>query len=326
MRLRFGFEKVVIPDELKVVLRLASGAELDTKGDGNSTNQTFDDSFDEKAIGIDLAYVEYSPKWWREAVKNTELTLLLGKFKNPLTTTSLLWDSDINPEGASEILVIRPNKDTEIYLVGGQWFAEEESGAADTTLVVGQLGMKGKLGKDVSYNIATAYHHWINAHKTSTFGSNANGNSTTGGVLDFNDWETVDIYGELGFKVPVGAKKLPLKIYGHGVWNIGDPTTANASSGEGDETFGWEAGVKLGKASEKGTWEFGYAYKHIERNAVLGIFTDSDFGGTDRRGHVVKFGYALAKNVTFGVALIVTERINGTEDRVLVQTDLVIKF
>ena len=65
-----------------------------------------------------------------------------------------------------------------------------------------------------------------------------------------------------------------------------------------DLDTGWLAGFNWGKASNPKTWEFGYAYGVIEKDAQFGQFVDSDFGGgvTDVDGSVIKFGYAPAKN------------------------------
>jgi len=57
-------------------------------------------------------------------------------------------------------------------------------------------------------------------------------------------------------------------------------------------------GVKFGKAKNKGQWEFGYVYQDLEADALLGLLTDSDFGGggTDSKGHILKGSYAIVKN------------------------------
>ena len=65
-----------------------------------------------------------------------------------------------------------------------------------------------------------------------------------------------------------------------------------------DLDTGWLAGFNWGKASNPRSWEFGYAYGLIEKDAQFGQFVDSDFGGgvTDVDGSVFKIGFAPAKN------------------------------
>ena len=55
-----------------------------------------------------------------------------------------------------------------------------------------------------------------------------------------------------------------------------------------------------GRASDPRSWEIGYFYQLLEKDALFGQFIDSDFGAgnTDARGSVVKLGYAPARNWT----------------------------
>jgi hypothetical protein len=70
------------------------GFELETNTGGDSANQSFGNGFSKAGINIGLAYLQWRPTDW--------LTLVGGKQRNPLYTTDLTWDPDINPEGTSE--------------------------------------------------------------------------------------------------------------------------------------------------------------------------------------------------------------------------------
>lgn len=65
-----------------------------------------------------------------------------------------------------------------------------------------------------------------------------------------------------------------------------------------DNDTGYAIGIKYGKASAKGTWDISYTYKKLEADAVIGLLTDSDFGGggTDAKGSIFKGTWALRKN------------------------------
>ncbi|MBT8092334.1 MAG: putative porin, partial [Gammaproteobacteria bacterium] len=87
-RTRFGLSAKVT-DDVKFVFQLATGGNNPV-----STNQTFDDGFSTKDIGVDLAYVD-----WKI---NDNVTFYGGKMKNPLFKAGgvpLIWDGDLNPEG-----------------------------------------------------------------------------------------------------------------------------------------------------------------------------------------------------------------------------------
>src|SRR5690606_6544567 len=60
----------------------------------------------------------------------------------------------------------------------------------------------------------------------------------------------------------------------------------------------WSAGVVLGKASNRRTWELGASYHVIEKDALFGQLIDSDLGAgmTDSAGWVLRAGYAPLPN------------------------------
>ncbi len=62
-----------------------------------------------------------------------------------------------------------------------------------------------------------------------------------------------------------------------------------------------------------GDWNMNFAYRYIQRDAVLDAFTDSQFhnGGTDAKGWVVGTQYGLAKNTWVNMQWYSTEAIDG---------------
>jgi hypothetical protein len=69
------------------------GVQLVTGQASDSDNQTFENGFSDYGIFISRAYLGWHATDW--------LTLVGGKQPNPLYTTELVWDSDINPTGVS---------------------------------------------------------------------------------------------------------------------------------------------------------------------------------------------------------------------------------
>jgi hypothetical protein len=76
--------------------KFTGGIELETNTANDSANQTFGNAYNKYAINVGLAYLQWKPTDW--------LTIVGGKQHNPLYTTDLVWDPDINPEGGSEAL------------------------------------------------------------------------------------------------------------------------------------------------------------------------------------------------------------------------------
>ena len=72
------------------------GFELESNTADDSANQSFGNAFSKASANIGLVYLQWKPLDF--------LTVTGGKFKNPLYTTDLTWDPDINPEGGAEAL------------------------------------------------------------------------------------------------------------------------------------------------------------------------------------------------------------------------------
>ncbi len=94
-RLRLGLRGTLVDDWF-------FGLRLETSTNPRSTNITFGDdsgvngpfSKDSDRISVGQAYFGY------RGVR--DLTLTVGKMQNPFITTSMTWDSDINPEGLAQ--------------------------------------------------------------------------------------------------------------------------------------------------------------------------------------------------------------------------------
>ena len=73
---------------------------------------------------------------------------------------------------------------------------------------------------------------------------------------------------------------------------------------------GWLVGFAAGKLKQPGSWMVSYNYRELERDAVVGAFTDSDFrgGGTDGKGHEFAGAVQVAGNTAFEVTYFLDTR------------------
>lgn len=72
-----------------------AGFALETGQAADSGNQTFQGGNDDYSIFLARAYIGWQP--------NLNWAFVVGKQKQPIYATDLRWDSDINPQGASEV-------------------------------------------------------------------------------------------------------------------------------------------------------------------------------------------------------------------------------
>ena len=301
-RARLGLE-AKLNDEVKVVVGLATGGDSPV-----STNQTFDDGFSTKDIGLDLAYVD-----WKI---NDTLNFFGGKIKNPLFRaggTGLIWDGDLNPEG----FALTYSNDG-LFATVGAYSAEERSSADDSLLYTLQAGYKFAAADNVDVTAGVGYFAYTDTVGNAPFyNGRAQGNTVDASGDYLFDYKNTELFAQLDTEL----SGWPLRIFVHATQN-------NEVSAE-DTAIAF--GAKLGSAKSEGDVEFGWSYQEIEADAVVGTFSDSDFGGggTDSDGHILKAKYAYRNNIFLGGTLFINEidRVQGTEhDYSRLQLDVEFKF
>ena len=103
----------------------------------------------------------------------------------------------------------------------------------------------------------------------------------------------------------------------------------NQTADENDEAYAF--GFKYGAAKNKGEWQFGYVYQKLEADSLLGLLTDSDFGGggTNSKGSIIKGSYAIYKNFNANLTYFVNDVGLDLEDPIdfkRLQLDLSFKY
>jgi hypothetical protein len=184
IRLRFNAE-AQLNDQFKGGFSFASG----DLNNPISTNQTANQYATRKPIEIDRAYATYNPSWFRP------LTLTGGKFAYPWFNTELVWDKDLNPEGAAETLAFNVKTPVlkKFSLVGFQLpFAENKRTAANdkslySTMVYGeQLQTFWQLGNRIKLSAYTSFYDWKYADSIAFSVVTANNASPDNGLLTLN--------------------------------------------------------------------------------------------------------------------------------------------
>ncbi|MCB1582012.1 MAG: putative porin [Xanthomonadales bacterium] len=302
-RIRFRLGATAeVNDDLSVGFRLASGGD-----DPTSTNQTLDDAFSTKGIQLDLAYFDY---------KLTDaLTLTGGKMKNPFyipAKTPVFWDGDLNPEGFA---LGFDNDGWEGVLAG--FSVDERSSADDVLLFGGQLTKTVELGEGKLVAGLGYYDYQELQGSTPLYDGKARGNTLDAAgkmAYDFNIFE-----GLIEYKTNLAS--LPFSVF----------ATYYQNTEADDLDTGYALGFGLGKVSDAGSWSLGYSYLDLEADSVYALFNDSDFAGgeTDSKGHILKAGYGLRKNMALGLTYISSEQDQSKAtqtDYDRLQMDLAIKF
>ena len=291
IRARLGAYTEINP-QVNTGIRIATGG----GDDARSTNQDLDNYFDKKQLWLDQAYIDYHPT----AVK--DLHLIGGKMPQPwVSTGDVIWDSDINPEGVAATYKHNlGNSGVEMFGSAGYYTLKDNVDGEgvqfrhDLSMYAGQLGTRFAPTDSLKVTLGGSVYGYKNdddskcpttGTKTTPCALAVNGNSTS----EFRLYE--------GFgQVDIANLPLPLSLYGQYVHN---------AATDSDQDDAWLVGFK----SKLDAFSLDYNYRDVQRNAVVGAFTDSDFanGTTGSRGHKVKLGYEIDKNFGVGVTYYLTK-------------------
>lgn len=292
---------------IEVGLGLASGGD-----DPVSSNQTLGGGGSTKDLRIDLAYFDW------DGLKDTNV--YGGKFSNYIHRSgknALLWDGDWRPEGTG----IKWNNGLFFANGLGTWIeSDSNSKKGQSFAYLTQLGIKFPIGDSVKMTAGVGYHVFDTAGNGSYFGEDDDffGNSFDPVTKTYlYDYEELELFADLSFD----AFGYPMTVFGNYVQN----------QAVDDNDTGYAFGIKYGAAKNKGEWQFGYVYQRLEADAVLGLLTDSDFGGggTNSKGSILKGSYAFARNFNFNVTYFINDVGLQLEDPIdfkRLQLDLSFKY
>jgi hypothetical protein len=321
IRARLGAE-AKLTDQLKAGLELSTG-----DADPISGNQTLGDGFAKKPFQLSLAYVDYA--FFSE--KTHKLNAIAGKMKNPFLAVAedLVWDSDATPEG----LALRGqigNDAATLMVNAGSFWVQERSADDDLMLYAGQLAAKIHLPKEATLTLGAAVYAFQDIQgqdvidwedRNSSFG-NSTVDGSVGGDTTNKAWKTEFLPVVPFAKLDLDVAGLPVALFVQQVTNVDAD----------EEDQGFSAGLSLGKAKDPKSWEIGYSYAELEKDAVVGFLTDSDRwgGGTDGNSHRIYGKVQVLKNLQVAATYLTGEKKISdpakTADYDRLQIDLAVKF
>jgi hypothetical protein len=299
---------------------------------GDDTNPTPSDKTKD-TIGIGQAYLGWRASDWLE--------LTVGKMPMPLYVTPMIWDSDINPEGAAEKFKYSVG-DVDLFATFGQFMYQDSNPdnsipSADTFLLAWQLGTTVKLAKDTTFKIAPVLYNYTghgqnNGLNQPFSGQGQNGlNPNTPGYNQngINDLLVLETPAEFNFKL--GEHKA--RVFGDFAYNFSGDSRAQAAVGatapDGNLPFAitgqnkayqvgvgyGNLGLVYGQTAKKNTWEARVYWQHVEQYAADVNLLDSDFfeGRANLQGVYAAFAYsitdAIIGTVRYGYAQSINSRL-----------------
>jgi hypothetical protein len=277
--------KQKIEDKLIYQLALRSGTTSPV-----AANQTFDGAASSKTINLDLAHFNY------QLHPNAEL--VLGKMKNPFYRPGkegLVWDSDLRPE-AFALSYKKAFSSIELNLALSHFELEERSDDTNAAMDGIQAFFTIPLGASDQFILGASVFDYSGVKGRATLYDTTDsfGNSTTSSLYQYNYTlqELFVVYNTQIF---------------HQLFSLFIDYVQNDDVSKYETAY--LAGFSIGKAKKQGDWQISYHYRKVEKDSVLGVFSDSDFkgGGTDGKGHIARFKYAVSKKSYFALSLLDNE-------------------
>lgn len=316
------------------------GVRLETSQSARSTNITFGDDtsgtspagggpFAKGSDGLNIGQAYFGYKGF------PGITLTAGKMPNPLITTLMVWDPDINPEGLAEqwkyTFHSHHAADTESssYTKDGVALppSEKKSDAGridvfvnlaqfvyddanpenpigpspkripntDAFLLAWQAGAKFYFPNTLYAQVAPVFYNYTGAGDT--FNTFFRGDSTSQNNTGINSLLIFDVPIEVGWKL--GA--LPMRLFADFAVNLDGDDRAKAAGhpGEGDQRYAWQIGAAVGQLKKKGDWELRAFYQRQDQYSLDPNLVDTEFFDTklNLEGVGITLGYMLSDAV-----------------------------
>ena len=325
-RLRFGAVATLM-DDFEAGFRLTSSEQQGAfGGDPISGNSTFTDNGSKKFVYIDQAYGRWSP------LKGPHLSgsLTVGKMENPFVFSDMVFDQDYTPEGLAMQSAYRFNDAQTVQLIGGAFVLDELGASSDDAYLYGVQARldsawttKLKTSAGVAGMLIQSDESLINTAVPNINRGNDR-DATTAPAYNFNPIVADASLTYLLDSGPLYTGAFPIKVGGDFIINPAAPS----SSPSGAENYGYSAGILIGKAGKKNTWEISYTWKFLGGDAWYEELVDSDFGafyqvaqansglgagygsGTGVQGHIVKLAYSPYDSITLSAKWFGTELVN----------------
>lgn len=286
-----------VADDVEVGFGLTTGGD-----DPVSANQTLGAGGSSKDVSLNVAYADW------EAMEG--MHIVGGKFNNPMLRVgkqALLWDGDWSPEG----FALTYQRDWYFVNALGAMLESDTRKSNDNFSWGAQFGATGEFG-GAKVKGGLGYYSIRTKGESTTFGDVADSGDYFGNTA-------VQVDGQPCGTTPDATCRylydyLLTQIFAEAAVDLGDwPTLIFfdyvKNSDPSDNDTGWTIGTRIGKAKNRGQFEFAYFYADKEADAMLGLLTDSDFagGGTDNKGHFLQVNYGVNKSWTIGAQYFINE-------------------
>jgi hypothetical protein len=262
-RLRAGLT-YQLREDVVVRARVATG----DPDDPNSTDVTLGSFVNDFAVSLDIASIEVNRPHWGA---------IAGKFTNPFHYTELVWDGDVNPQGAAGRIILGDRAKLSGTLTGLFFVVDQQANNRSSDMGGGQFTVSAPFGSAWRVTGSAAYYDYrIRSLSTAGTGDTRSNRLAPGGTAYLSDFDLLDLV--IGIDYAGLGERYPLRVLGDYVHN----------SGATDQNSGWGADLFVGRSQRKGDLRYRYGYGVAETDAVLAAFShDNTTLGTNYDAHTL---------------------------------------
>lgn len=295
------------------------GARLESGGGSRSTNVTLADDGGPYAKTNDGLFIGQLYATW---TPTAEWTFTAGRMANPLVTTSMVWDGDINPEGLAEQYRTRRG-DNEFFVTLAQFMYGTSgnqdpfaaitpaniAGTEDLYLTAWQGGYKRYLkGATTFFQISPVVYAYLGADQRANV-AGFNGVMTATAPGPINNLFVLEVPFEYNW---VAANGVPLRAFADVAINM-DADQRALKFGRADldgENMAYHVGFQYGKATLPGEWDARVIYQSVGAFALDTNLVDSDLfdSRTNMQGFILGGNYALGAATQLSLTFASAER------------------
>jgi polyhydroxyalkanoate synthesis regulator phasin len=347
-RLRFGFD-TTLGWGWSLGARISSG----NLRDPVSTNQTLGNSGARYQAGIELAYLQWTGT---SSSGRQMLDVQAGRIRSPWVTTDLLFDQDLAFEGLAASYRFGVKRDTPLddyaYLTLGAFPLQEVELGRDKWLFAAQTGINLRPTERTRARLAAGVFdfryiegrrntldsslldytapQWMQRGNT-LFDIRVDNDPNTNLFALGSRFRVADVNASVEYR-PVSTLRLSLTAdYLKNIGFSAAEMQRRAGFVVAKRTTGYQGELAIGTTSMaiRNGWRVYAGYRHLERDATLDAFTDSDFrlGGTDVQGYYVGGEWAITPRTTARLRYTSGNEIDGAPFGVdVLQLDMTAQF
>lgn len=287
LRGRLG-ARYAIDDRFEIGARLVTG----DADNPRTADTTIGDFARDLELSLDQAYASFT---------SGNAYLVGGKFAKPFSSTELVWDGDVNPQGLGGYYDLFRDDRWSARLSGIWFMIDPAVFEDDSEMTGGQLSLAYKTGENLDLALHAAYYDYEIGTLDPTVPGGARGNNLApGGTRYLSDFDLLDVMGSVSYGGL--GERWGLQLVADYVKNLG---------AEVPQDTGYGFDIYLGRIKRRGDMLLHYGYTRAETDAVLGMFSHDNIAyPTNYEMHTVSIDYALQEHTFVGLTSYLSTRLD----------------